>query len=135
MPENPIIFYDGDCGFCHAWVIFVVKRDAAEIFRYAPLNGATFKESFSPEEAESFPDSIVLLTPESEKLLFSDAATYTLLRLSPVWARTGRLIRLLPKPLRDFSYRCIAAVRGKLFKKPKGVCPLVPPELKPRFLN
>ncbi len=135
MPENPIIFFDGNCGFCHSWVKFVAERDAGGRFRFAPLNGSTFRNSFSAEEATAFPDSVVLLTPESDKLFLSDAVIYTLLRLNPIWAGTGRILRRLPQPMRDFVYRGIAASRRKLFRKPVGVCPLVPPELKSRFLD
>ena len=135
MPENPIIFFDGNCGFCHTWVKFVAERDAEGLFHFAPLNGATFRNSFSAEEANAFPDSIVLLTPESEKLFYSDAVIYTLLRLGPIRAGTGRIMRVAPRPMRDFAYRGIAAVRRKLFRKPAGVCPVVPQELKARFLR
>ena len=93
MPENPIIFFDGNCGFCHTWVKFVAERDAEGLFQFAPLIGATFRKSFSVEEANAFPDSIVLLTPESAKLFYSDAVIYTLLRLGPIWAGTGRIMR------------------------------------------
>ncbi|MBC9889769.1 MAG: DUF393 domain-containing protein [Opitutae bacterium] len=135
MPQNPIIFFDGNCGFCHAWVKFVAERDAEGRFQFAPLTGATFRNSFSAEEADAFPDSIVLLMPDSEKLFYSDAVIYTLLRLNPIWAGTGRIMRLLPQPIRDLVYRGIAAARRRLFRKPPGVCPLVPPELKSRFLK
>ncbi len=134
MPENPIIFFDGNCGFCHTWVKFVAERDADGLFQFAPLTGATFRKLFSVEEADAFPDSIVLLTPDSGKLFYSDAVIYTLLRLGPIWAGTGRIIRATPRSMRDFAYRGIAAARRKLFRKPAGECPVVPPELKSRFL-
>ena len=135
MPENPIIFFDGNCGFCHTWVKFVAERDAEGLFQFAPLSGATFRKSFSAEEANAFPDSIVLLTPESDKLFYSDAVIYTLLRLGPIWAGTGRIMRAAPRHILDFFYRGIAATRRKLFRKPAGVCPIVPAELKARFLQ
>ena len=135
MPGNPIIFFDGNCGFCHTWVKFVAERDADGLFQFAPLTGATFRKSFSVEEANTFPDSIVLLTPESDKLFYSDAVIYTLLLLGSIWTGTGRIMRMAPRPIRDFAYRGIAATRRKLFRKPAGVCPIVPPELKSRFLD
>ena len=43
-----------------------------------------------------FPIASSSSPPESEKLFFSDAVIYTLLRLNLIWAGTGRIMRLLP---------------------------------------
>ena len=34
-----IVFYDGDCGLCNRFVLFLLKRDHRKVFRFAPLNG------------------------------------------------------------------------------------------------
>jgi predicted DCC family thiol-disulfide oxidoreductase YuxK len=66
-------------------------------------------------------------------LTLSDAAVYALKTLSPGWRRIGKVIGVFPRPLRDFGYRCVAAIRKQLFKKPEEACPLVPSELRKRF--
>ncbi|MCZ6671390.1 MAG: DCC1-like thiol-disulfide oxidoreductase family protein [Verrucomicrobia bacterium] len=132
--NKPILFYDGECGLCHRFVLFVLKHEQEPLFQFAPLQGDTFKSHFSQEEVQNFPDSLVLITEEKKILTLSDAAVYTMRTLSPGWRRVGGFIGVFPRPIRDFGYRCVAAVRKKIFKKPDGACPLVPPELGKRFI-
>ena len=40
--EPEILYYDGDCGFCHRTVRFVIALDRGEAFRFAPIDGSTF---------------------------------------------------------------------------------------------
>jgi predicted DCC family thiol-disulfide oxidoreductase YuxK len=135
MNTKPILFYDGDCGLCHRFVVFVLKHEVEAVFQFAPLQGDTFRANFSKAEVIEFPDSLILLTESNELLTLSDAAVYAMKTLSPGWRRLGKVMGVFPKPLRDFGYRCIAAIRKKIFKKPDGVCPLVAPELRERFLT
>lgn len=132
--NRPILFYDGECGLCHRFVSFVLDHEPEPLFLFAPLYGETFKERFSKEEAEGFPDSLILLTKEGDTLTLSDAAVYALKTLPVGWRRVGCFVGVFPKPLRDFGYRCVAVVRKKVFKKPEGACPLVAPELRKRFI-
>ncbi|MBM7698195.1 thiol-disulfide oxidoreductase DCC family protein [Kurthia huakuii] len=36
---KPILFYDGDCGFCSAAVQFILDHEANECFLFTPLQG------------------------------------------------------------------------------------------------
>jgi predicted DCC family thiol-disulfide oxidoreductase YuxK len=134
MKNKPILFYDGDCGLCHRFVLFVLKHEEADVFQFAPLQGQTFKEQFTEKQAAEFPDSLILLTETKDVLTLSDAAVYALKTLSPGWRRVGKFVGGFPKSIRDFGYRGVAAIRKKLFKKPEDACPLVPQELRGRFL-
>ena len=135
MENKPLLFYDGSCGLCHRFVLFVLKHEEEPLFQFAPLQGETFLNHFNDTQASEFPDSLILLTEKGEVLMLSDAAVFAMKTLSPGWKRLGHLIGVFPKPIRDFGYRCVAAVRRKLFKKPEDACPLVPVELRPRFLG
>ena len=42
--EHPLLFFDGVCGMCNAFVDFIMKRDPQGHFRFAPLQGDTAKE-------------------------------------------------------------------------------------------
>jgi predicted DCC family thiol-disulfide oxidoreductase YuxK len=134
MSNKPILFYDGTCGLCHRFVLFVLKHEEEDLFQFAPLQGETFRKHFTESQAEKFPDSLILLTESGDVLTLSDAAVYAMKTLSPGWRRVGTVMGVFPKPIRDFGYRCVAAVRKKIFKKPEGVCPLVPVELRRRFI-
>jgi predicted DCC family thiol-disulfide oxidoreductase YuxK len=79
------------------------------------------------------PDSIVLLTATGETLTRSAAVLHILDRLGGAWRLLGCLARLFPRPLRDFVYDRVAAVRHKLFARPADVCPVIPAHLRARF--
>lgn len=128
------IFYDGDCGVCHWAVSFVATRDrTGETFRFAPLHGETFEREVPKRTADNLPDSLVIQTTGGELLVRSRGAIYVLRRLGGFWALVGRLLWLVPRPLRDLGYDLFARVRKRLARRPEGTCPMVPPELRRRF--
>ncbi|MCB9030131.1 MAG: DUF393 domain-containing protein [Deltaproteobacteria bacterium] len=116
-----IILYDGHCGFCHKWVIFVLAEDRTTPF---------FR--FKPNDTES--KSIVLQRSKNELLIRSEAVVEILKGLGGLWYILGVLIWLIPYPARDLGYRFIASIRHKLSSTPEDVCPVVPENLRQRFL-
>lgn len=127
MPERATatpdrVLYDGACGLCHASVRFVVARDRAGRFRFAPQDAAT-----------ADPSTVVVLSADGRRLVRSAAVLYMLSRLGGGWPLVAALGRLVPRPLGDAAYRAIARVRHRLFRQPQGLCPVVPPHLRDRF--
>lgn len=130
-----LLFYDGGCGLCHRLVSFVIAHDReGSRFRYAPLGGSTFDATLTPAQRQGLPDSVVVRTADGRILVRSDAAIHIGERLGGLWGLLARTASLLPRWLLDPGYDAIARVRGRLFAKPNGACPLLPPELRPRFL-
>lgn len=134
IAARDIVFYDGDCGVCHWSVSFLVARDAAHAFDYAPLQGETFARGVAPAQRAALPDSIVVLTKEGELLLRSSAALHLLRRLGGGWGALAALLRVVPRGLADRAYDAFARRRSGLAKRPGGACPLVPAPLRERFL-
>jgi predicted DCC family thiol-disulfide oxidoreductase YuxK len=128
-----LLFYDGHCGLCHRAVLFVIKHDPeGKLFRFAPLQGETFKSRLPEKQRATLPDSMIIETQNGALLLRSDAWIHILRRLGGKWKLLATLLSLSPRPLRDFLYNRIASVRHKMFRG-DNVCPLVPPELSARF--
>ena len=135
MSEGPIVFYDGDCGLCHHTVTFLVARDREGRFRYAPLGGPTVAELVPEQERLLLPDSVVLFDPDRGELLVrSEAVRRCLQLLGGVWGLLGALMTCIPRVLRDGVYDFIARIRHRVFAPPPDACPLVPVELRGRFL-
>ena len=134
VSELPLILYDGDCGLCHGFVKYVLARDSEGVFLFSPLQGEAIKGLMDESQRKELPDSVVVVTPEQEVLCRSDAVGYVLSRLSGSARMQAKLLRLFPRFLRDTGYNGIASIRKKIFKKPDDVCPLVPQELRKRFL-
>lgn len=135
MPDRDLLFYDGACGLCHHTVKFVLARDRdGTKFRYAPLQGPTFAATFAADQRAGFPDSIVLKTADGRTLVRSAAALEIGERLGGGWRVLARTVGILPHWLLDGVYDGIARVRKAIFARPEGACPLLPPELRGRFL-
>ena len=129
------VFYDGSCGLCHRVVLFAVRRDReGALFQYAPLGGATFRERYAAEQRGRFPDSIVLRTADGRTLVQSEAALHIGERVGGAWGGIARVLSVLPRWLLDWGYDGVAATRRLLFKAPPDSCPVLPAELRGRFL-
>lgn len=133
--RRDLVFYDGTCGLCHGWVRFLLRRDRdGSRFRYAPLQGETWVARVSAERRRELPDSVVVRTAEGDLLVESRGVIHLLRRLGSGWKVAAGLLWIVPWPLRDLGYRLIAALRYRLFRRPRELCPIVPAELRERFL-
>ena len=84
------VFFDGECGFCHRWVQWVVKRDRdGRAFRFAPRKGETFQLLVAWERRQALPPSILVLTTQGRILTRSSAVLHILERLGGVWRGDG----------------------------------------------
>jgi len=131
---RPILFYDGDCGLCHRAVLFTLKRDRKGVFAFAPLQGETIRDLMDDATRAALPDSLVVREPEGRLRVKSAAVVSLLKRLGIPWKVLGALLWIIPHPLRDFGYDALAKVRHRLFRKPTSSCPIVPKDLRERFL-
>lgn len=137
-PAHPgpteLIFYDGDCGLCHRSVRFVLAEDRpGTTFRFAPLDSDAFRNQVSENDRKNVPDSIVVKMNDGRLLMRSSAVFHTLQRLGGLWRVIAVVCGLIPRPIRDWMYNCIAAVRKKIFAPPPAACPILPKELRERF--
>lgn len=119
---HTIIYYDGYCGLCHAWVRFTLDRDR---------DGSKFK--FSPLKDEN-PGSMIVRTETGEMLIRSSAVFYIMKRLGGGWRILASICEILPLRFTDFIYNIIASVRRRIFKTPDQACPIVPPHIRDRFI-
>ena len=133
--EPDIVFFDGECGLCHRTVRWLLAEDPdGASFRFAPLQGDTITTRLTSDRIAALPDSIVLLRADGALLDRSDAVVHILLALGGLSALLGRGLLLVPRPLRNLMYDAVARVRKSAFRKPSGLCPMLPPELGARFL-
>jgi predicted DCC family thiol-disulfide oxidoreductase YuxK len=129
-----LLFYDGTCGLCHRWVVFVLQHDRGDAFRFAAIGGTAWSEAIQPRLRGGLPDSLVLRTADRRTLVRSEAVLHIGERLGGGWRVVARLAGLLPRGLLDLGYDGIARVRKRLFRPPAGSCPMVPAAQRERFL-
>jgi predicted DCC family thiol-disulfide oxidoreductase YuxK len=127
----PRVYYDGACGLCHTTVRFLLSEDRTGAIRYAPFTSETFaSERDLPAD---LPDSVVVRV--EDRLLVRSAGVLVLGEAcGGLWRALAVLVGLVPRVLLDAAYDRVAAVRHRLFQRPDGLCPIVPRELRERFL-
>ena len=152
--EGPIIFFDGVCALCNAFVDFMISRDTRARFRFAPLQGETYAErvvkaglegpatSASASRSASAPfdtsggdgdwmRSLVLADADGLHRK-SDAALRVVQGLGGVWTMVGAL-RVVPRFMRDMAYDFLARNRYRWFGK-RDACRMPSPAERERFL-
>ena len=135
MSSTPsIIFYDGECALCHGFVKFVLKHDRNGEFLFSPLQGETIKKLVSQQEIDALPDSVVVRAFAGSLFVKSNGVIYVLDRLGPISRIIGKILSVIPRCLRDSGYGIIASIRKKIFGTKQDYCPIVPSEMRERFL-
>lgn len=129
--EKPIIFFDGVCGMCNAFVNLILRIDRKETFFFAPLQGSTARELLPPL-AEDAREWSMIYVDETGVHDESDASLAVYRRLGGLW-RLLALLRYIPRFIRNPVYRVIARNRYRWFGK-KESCRIPTPEEKMRFL-
>ncbi len=129
---HPIVFFDGVCGLCNGFVDFILAWDPGGRFRFAALQGETFRGVDLGEARAGQPTSIVLWD-NHRAYIKSDAVLRIFEGLGGGWALLT-LLRLVPASGRDFVYDLVASNRYRWFGK-RDTCRLPSPEERDRFLS
>jgi predicted DCC family thiol-disulfide oxidoreductase YuxK len=129
-----MMYYDGACGMCHRFVRFVLAEDRAAAIAFAPLSGTTFA-ALPAERRRTMPDSIIVQTDDGRLLDRSRAIAQVLMSLGGAWRVAGSLLALAPRQMADGVYDAVAAIRRRWSTAPAQACPVVPPEVRARFLG
>jgi predicted DCC family thiol-disulfide oxidoreductase YuxK len=132
--EPAIVLFDGVCNLCNGTVQFVIRRDRARRFRFAPLQSEAAARACAAAGV-----AIPTRDPGSMLLILGDrvvdrstAALHIARRLPFPWPLCA-IFLLVPKVLRDLVYRVIARYRYRWFGKNES-CMVPTPELRERFL-
>lgn len=113
--ENPhIIIFDGVCNFCNGTVEFIIKRDPTGQFAFAPMQSDVGRELIRVHGAEMVGIDTFLLIKDGRCYERTDAAVEIAKDLTGFW-HLLRVLKILPRPVRDYFYRLFARNRYVLF--------------------
>lgn len=131
--EKPVLLFDGYCNLCSGSVIFIIKREKRDIFRFASLQSEFAKDLLSKlNSGENIPDSIVLV--EANEVYYkSKAALKVARRLKFPWPLLYIFI-VIPPFIRDWLYDFIAKRRYRWFGK-KQQCFVPQKDIQHKFLS
>lgn len=133
LQTGPILFYDGDCGFCNSSVRFVLRHEKSHGLLFAPVQGETARESLKDSGLPAdIGDKSIIFMEDGRFYVRSLAALRVMRSMGGAWAWLAGLMGIVPTVLADAVYDLIARFRAKL---PHGdSCELLPAEQRVRFL-
>ena len=142
MPRNPgvmmpalenVVVFDGVCNLCAYSVKFILSHEANQLLRFMPLQspaGAQLMSElgFDASDAKSF-----VLIADGKTYVKSDAAIRLSRYFSGAWALL-RVLKIIPRPIRDWAYDVIATNRYRWFGR-NDSCMVPTPALRERFIH
>lgn len=126
-----IIYFDGVCTLCNAFIDFVVIRDTQNLFYIASLQGQTAKNNLPPQDLSL---ASVVYAEEGKIYKKSDAVLAIFRHLGWGYKTLAFFGAIVPRFIRDWVYNLIAKNRYQMFGK-RDTCRLPTPEEKKKFLN
>ncbi|ALM19895.1 thiol-disulfide oxidoreductase [Nonlabens sp. MIC269] len=132
MQDKKIILFDGVCNLCNGAVVFIIKRDKKDVFRFAALQSEIGekllrKHQIDPEKTDS-----IILVDDNNAFAKAGAALRIAQELSGLWPALA-ILRIVPRFISNAVYDWIASNRYQWFGK-KESCMIPTPELKAKFL-
>jgi predicted DCC family thiol-disulfide oxidoreductase YuxK len=131
--RHPLIIFDGICVLCSGFARFVVRFDPDWKFRFAtaqsPLGEALYREHGL--RTDFYETNLVIVDGVAYQRMDSLIAVLDVLGWP--W-RAARLLKLLPRPARDWLYGLIAQNRYALFGK-KDNCDIPSAALRARIIG
>jgi predicted DCC family thiol-disulfide oxidoreductase YuxK len=132
LQKQPILLFDGECGFCNKSVAFFLKREKNSAMYFAPIASETGIELLKYFELDPKIDSMVLIR-NRQAYIRSCAALRLTWYMKGAWPLLSVFL-IIPPFLRHPVYNFIAWHRMKLFGRVES-CALVPPEKRNRLIG
>lgn len=129
--NNPLVIFDGDCGFCHWSATWLAKTDRKKQLRFTASTSSTAKRYLDFFGIEKLPDETIVFISEGNYFVKSKAI-FQILKTIDRFALLRLLLRIFPKKISDFGYDIIASHRKKLMQKK---CLIPSPEIRHQFIE
>jgi predicted DCC family thiol-disulfide oxidoreductase YuxK len=133
-----LILYDGVCGLCNRLVGFVLRHDHRCVFDFAAHQSAVGRSMVERSGGDSgqltsFYVIADYRSPNPSVFTRSDASLFVAGELGWPW-KMARLLRFVPRAIRDRGYDLVARTRYRVFGQ-SDRCQTPPPEWRSRFIG
>ena len=109
-----LVLFDGVCKLCNGWVKFLIRHDSQQRFRLASVQSTQGQALLAWLGLPTEQFDTMAYIEDGELLVRSDALLRILAQLPGPW-RFLALLRVIPRPVRDWCYDRIALNRYRLF--------------------
>ncbi|MCS4311474.1 putative DCC family thiol-disulfide oxidoreductase YuxK [Pseudomonas sp. BIGb0381] len=132
-PGETVVLFDGVCKLCNGWARFLIRHDRQRRVRLAAVQSPEGQAllAWAGLPLDQF-DTLAVIR-DRHYWVRSDAVLEIIAQLPRAW-RPLRLLRGIPRVLRDWAYDRIARNRYRLFGK-YDTCLLPDPDHEQRFLK
>ena len=132
--EKKIILFDGVCNLCESSVLFVIKHDTKDVFRFVALQsdlGLAIVKHIGLDTKNI--DSVILYEP-GISYNYKSAAALEIAKNLGGFFHLGTIFKIIPSGLRNVLYDYIAKNRYLWYGK-KDNCLLPTEEIKSKFFE
>lgn len=131
--KQAIFFYDGNCGFCNATVLFLLDRTKLTSLLFCPLQ-SKYAENFFAEHGYQQPKLTTAYLFHNDCLYQKSSAVLRAIVLAEGWVKHIKVFLYIPLFIRNGVYDFISSVR-KQIRLGKGNCRVLTPQERKRFLS
>lgn len=132
-PGETVVLFDGVCKLCNGWAKFLIRHDRNQRIRLATVQSPEGQAllAWGGLPADAF-DTMAVIR-DNHYWVRSEAFFEVVAQLPGAWPAL-RLLRIVPRWLRDWLYDRVALNRYRLFGKHE-VCMMPTPDHQQRFLK
>ena len=131
--DHAVVLFDGVCNLCNGAINFIIDRDPAGYFRFAPLQSDAAAPYLNGADDGAADLGTIVLVEDGQTYVRSTAALRIARRLTAPWPLLFLAI-VVPRPLRDAVYDWVAHNRYDWFGR-RDECRVPTPALRDRFLD
>jgi len=115
--SQPILFFDGVCNLCNSTIDYVIRKDASETIRFAPLQSDTAAKLLPDHNIDPNDLDTVILLQDSQ-VYTRAAAAIRIMDIIGGWMKIPAFIgKLMPSFISNAIYRLVARNRYRWFGK------------------
>lgn len=132
MRVTRLVFFDGACAFCSAWVVRLCRLDRRGVLAFAPLQGRLAVGRGLADHADPAGGTLVVLREADGRVFTRSEALLEIARaLGGPW-RLALVARVVPCALRDRLYGWVARHRWRI-PVAAAACDLADPRIRARL--
>ena len=118
LDNKELIVFDGVCALCNNFVIFVIKNDKKNLYKFISLQNIEQSKLHNFDKLFDEKINSILLIKKESILSKSDAVIEIFSKLSFPY-NLSPIILLAPRVIRNWAYNIVAKKRFKIFGKIK----------------
>lgn len=132
--DKQLILFDGICNLCNSSVLFVIKNDPNDHFRFAPLQSDIGKKIITEFKIDPSKTDSIFLYSESFGLKTKSSAALNIAKKLKFPINLSAIFLIIPTFIRNWVYDYVAKNRYQWYGK-KDHCMIPTPELQAKFLG